>query len=38
MTGRGAIGGCHCSECDDHFGGMDVVPNGIQKKHPEKLP
>ena len=43
-SGRGAIGGCHCSvlwlgaSVTTNFGGVDVVSNGIQKKHPEKLP
>ena len=43
-SGRGAIGVRHCSvlwlgaSVTTNFGGVDVVPNGIQKKYPEKLP
>ena len=42
-SGRGAIGGCHCSvlwlgaSVTTNFGGVDVVPNGIQKNCLELL-
>ena len=46
MGGRGPTleEGCHCSvlwlgaSITTNFGGVDVVSNSIQKKHPEKLP